>query len=44
MAYSEYLADRVRNSLKENNTGFEEKRMNICKKKIAARSTIQGNR
>jgi len=27
MAYSEYLADRVRNSLKENNTGFEEKRM-----------------
>lgn len=27
MAYSEYLADRVRNCLKENNTAFEEKRM-----------------
>ena len=27
MAYSEYLADRVRNSFKENKIGFEEKRM-----------------
>lgn len=27
MAYNEYLADRVRNSLKENHTGFEEKLM-----------------
>jgi len=27
MAYSEFLADRVRFSLKENNTAFEEKKM-----------------
>jgi TfoX/Sxy family transcriptional regulator of competence genes len=27
MPYSEYLADRVRLSIKENNTGFEEKKM-----------------
>jgi TfoX/Sxy family transcriptional regulator of competence genes len=27
MAYNEYLADRVKNSLKENRTGFEEKKM-----------------
>ena len=27
MAYSEYLADRVRQTLKENKTGFEEKKM-----------------
>jgi TfoX/Sxy family transcriptional regulator of competence genes len=27
MAYSEYLADRVRHSLRENQTGFEEKKM-----------------
>jgi len=27
MPYSEYLTDRVRLSLKENNTGFEEKKM-----------------
>ena len=27
MAYSEYLADRVRHSLKENKTSFEEKKM-----------------
>lgn len=27
MAYSEYLADRIRNSLKENRTSFEEKKM-----------------
>ncbi len=27
MAYSEYLADRVRNCLKENNAGFDEKQM-----------------
>lgn len=27
MAYSEFLADRVRSSFKENHTGFEEKKM-----------------
>ena len=27
MAYSEFLADRVRGSFKENHTGFEEKKM-----------------
>ncbi len=32
MPYNEYLADRVRNSLKETKTGFEEKKMfgGIC--------------
>lgn len=27
MAFNEYLAERVRNSLKENKTGFDEKKM-----------------